>query len=240
MNKTYAFTDLHGMYNLWQQIKDYTDETDTLYFLGDACDRGESGIRIITELLRDKRVKYLKGNHEDMLTIVAPEIAEGHYENYSWWLMNGGGQTAEDFLKMPQESQEWLIKKLNSLPDHMWYTNEKGQEIFLSHAGTDLNHTKHELELMGRKDPYIWDRKHIGPDWPQEEKYVNQYVVHGHTPVQGLLKDGTVKVVKYAKGHKIDLDLGSFASCKIALFDLDKMEVAKFFYDEETFKTTCF
>lgn len=239
MNKTYCFTDLHGMYNLWAQIRDYCDESDILIFLGDACDRGDSGIKIITELLRDKRVKYLKGNHEDMITIVGPELIEGQYHNYSWWLMNGGAQTAEDFLKLPLLSQEWIVEKLNALPDHMWYTNKKGQEIFLSHAGTDLIYSKRDLELMGRKDPYIWDRKHIGPSWPQEPEYENKYVVHGHTPVQNLLRDGTVRVVKYAHGHKIDLDFGSFQSCTAVLFDLDEMEVAKVFYDKGTFETTC-
>lgn len=239
MNKTYAFTDLHGMYSLWEQIRDFCDESDTLFFLGDACDRGDAGIRIITELLRDKRVKYLKGNHEDMLTIVGPELAEGHYENYNWWLLNGGYQTAQDFLEMEPLSQEWLVKKLNALPDHMWYTNKDGKEIFLSHAGTDLNYSKRDLQLMGRKDPYIWDRKHIGPEWPQEEEYANKYVVHGHTPVQLLRGSDVMDAAYYAHGHKIDLDFGSFDSCMAALFDLDEMKVVKVFLDEESFKTTC-
>ena len=33
MNKVYACSDLHGMYNLWKQIKEYCDETDTIYYL---------------------------------------------------------------------------------------------------------------------------------------------------------------------------------------------------------------
>jgi serine/threonine protein phosphatase 1 len=74
MYKTYAFSDVHGIYDLWAQIRDYCDETDTIYFLGDACDRGEDGIRIIIELLQDKRVKYIKGNHEDMLTYLRTRI----------------------------------------------------------------------------------------------------------------------------------------------------------------------
>ena len=67
MNKTYAFTDLHGMYPLWEQIRDFCDESDKLIFLGDACDRGDDGLKIIKELLQDKRVTYIKGNHEDFL-----------------------------------------------------------------------------------------------------------------------------------------------------------------------------
>ena len=41
MNKTYAFSDVHGVYNLWEQIRDYCDETDTIYFLGDGNQIGD-------------------------------------------------------------------------------------------------------------------------------------------------------------------------------------------------------
>lgn len=239
MNKTYAFTDLHGMYNLWQQIKEYTDETDTLYFLGDACDRGKDGLKIIYELLKDPRVIYLKGNHEDIFTIVAPELMEGHYENYQWWLINGGFQTIKDFLELEEPSQNWFIKKLENLPKTATYINKNGQEIFLCHAGTRPDRTERELKLMGIKDPYIWDRKHLYAPWPQDEKYDNKYIVHGHSPVQYAFKgmDGT-SILNYSNGHKFDLDLASFNTCRIALFDLDELKVEKYFFDEKIFKET--
>ena len=64
MNKHYCFTDIHGNYNLWCQIKNFCDETDKLIFLGDAIDRGDAGLQIVQEMLKDKRITYLKGNHE--------------------------------------------------------------------------------------------------------------------------------------------------------------------------------
>ena len=231
MYKTYACTDLHGMYNLWQQIKEYLHETDTLYFLGDACDRGEDGLKIIYELLKDPRVIYLKGNHEDIFTIVAPELMEGHYENHSWWVMNGGSQTIKDFLKLSEPSQNWFIKKLENLPKTTTYINKNGQEIFLCHAGTRPDRTERELELMGIKDPYIWDRKHLHVPWPQDAKYDNKYIVHGHSPVQYIWKDmDGAAILNYSHRHKFDLDLASFDTCRIALFDLDELKVEKYFF----------
>ena len=47
------------------------------------------------------------------------------------------------------------------------------------------------------------------------------------------------EIYVYADGHKFDLDIGSFESCKIALFNLDTLEVEKYFYDDKTFKETC-
>ena len=44
MNKVYAFSDLHGMYSLWEQIRDYCDETDIIYCFGDSIDRGADGV----------------------------------------------------------------------------------------------------------------------------------------------------------------------------------------------------
>ena len=60
MYKTYACSDLHGLYPLWEQIKHYCDETDTIYFLGDAIDRGPDGIKILLEMLYDSRVIFLR------------------------------------------------------------------------------------------------------------------------------------------------------------------------------------
>jgi hypothetical protein len=52
----YAITDLHGMWDLWEQVKNYCKSDDVIYFLGDAADRGDDGIKIIKDLLLDKRV----------------------------------------------------------------------------------------------------------------------------------------------------------------------------------------
>lgn len=235
MNKTYAFSDVHGIYDLWAQIRDYCDETDTIYFLGDACDRGEDGIAIIEELLKDKRVVYLKGNHEDMLTICVPEFIEGHFGNRPWWAMNGGQWTWETLQKASEDYLQYLVRRLEGLPRSIWYESPKGHKVFLSHAGTDLKYTERELVMMGRKDPYIWDRKHFFAEHPQGMEDV--YQVHGHTPVQHLRKQYQfykpetkviTEVFEYCDGHKFDIDMGSFASGRSALIDLDTFEVIYF------------
>ena len=159
--------------------------------------------------------------------------------NIGWWLMNGGYSTMEDFSKLSEDSQLWYLQKLNKLPETATYINKKGQEIFLCHAGTRPDMTKRELQLMGIKDPYIWDRKHLHAPWPQDAKYDNKYIVHGHSPVQYVFQgiDGT-SILNYSHGHKFDLDLASFDTCRIALFDLDELKVEKYFFDEKTFKET--
>lgn len=221
MNKTYCFTDIHGNYNLWRQIHDYCDATDTIYFLGDAADRGEDGLQIIQELLRDKRVIYLKGNHEDIFVDVGAELAEGIGWSASLWRENGGKPTIDSFKRLSYDSQIYYIKRLASLPEKAEYVNKNGQRIILSHAGFTPGSDR-PLDLL-------WDRKHFHDTWPVEDEYKNTYIVHGHTPTPILFR--CQDIVYYCDGHKIDLDVATIATNKIVLFDLDTLQIAKIFED---------
>ena len=64
----YALSDLHGCYDLYAAMLDEINfsERDTLFFLGDAADRGPDGIEIMEDLRSRPNVVYLLGNHEDM------------------------------------------------------------------------------------------------------------------------------------------------------------------------------
>lgn len=244
MGRNFCCTDLHGMWQLWEEIKFYCGPDDTIYFLGDAADRGVDGLRIIKDLLLDKRVVYLKGNHEDMFTIVAPEAMEGRSGDLMWWYMNGGQETYEAFMQLDYNEQMWFINRLNALPDHLIIKNAKGQTIFLSHAGTALDYEDWEKKLIKGGNPYIWDRKHIHRPWSELEEHKDWFMVHGHTPTPILLEElnnmrrfqgkpiipfKSIEIVEYCDGHKFDLDLMSFATNKVALFDLDEMKVEKYF-----------
>ena len=74
MGKVYACADLHGQYELWKQIRDYCAEDDIIYFLGDACDRGPEGIKIIKELRKEGYIK------DDVAVILSDlEISENTF-----------------------------------------------------------------------------------------------------------------------------------------------------------------
>ncbi len=252
MYRHYALTDLHGMGKLWDQIKDYCDETDVIYFLGDATDRGLEGLRILHELLLDKRVIFIKGNHEDIMEKAIPHIMKYHFGNeVSFWLQNGGQPTMEAFNELSEKSQYWFYHQLNQLPNYLIYKNTEGQEILLSHAGTDPIDPWDLDKMPNRYDesPWQWDRNHFYSIWDTDPKWQNTWIIHGHTPVPYVIKrvnnadswfdrKPTFKepwdenILVYADGHKIDLDLASFSTGRIALFDLDRMRVEKYFETE--------
>lgn len=238
----YVFSDLHGQYDLWKQIKEYMKPEDTAYCLGDCTDRGLDGLSILYEVLNDERITLLKGNHEDMMAICVPEFIDGHFENWTWWWQNGGGPTWDKIELAPYEEKLRLVRKINALPKVIELDNKKGEHIILSHAGTNPGWTERDWEsLFGIKDPYIWNRKHIKYDWPKEG-YDNTYIIHGHTPTCAnptLLKNiipskNKYGISQYADGHKICLDTGCFITGVAALFDIDTFEVVYFYAKDKS------
>lgn len=202
----YACADLHGVYDLWAQIKEFLQPDDTLIFLGDAADRGTEGWAIIKELIEDERVVYLKGNHEDMLVDAMKEYYDD-YENgdnaFDLLIYNGGYETFTDW-------------QFNDSEDASWYH-------ILKHLPTEYHYKSAYLSHSGASDP--WNRKHIKETSVDGELII----IHGHTPVR-YLKDykppadlhiSAAGVARYCGDRKIDIDLMSAYSGKVVLLDLD-------------------
>ena len=223
---TYAFTDLHGQYELWRQIKEFCQPDDKLYFLGDAADRGNDGVRIMIELFADPRVTYLKGNHEYFIERFFKEATS---ELLELWTKNGGDSTQKDLMKLSDKALDNLLTQISNLPYTATYLNEKSEVIFMSHSGyyADLNYTS-TFDKDWYKLLLLQDRDHIGHPDSSKPEHIN-YIVHGHTPVQyiqemiGLPKTLPLNPLGYDNG-KIGLDLCSIVSGTAALLNLDTLE----------------
>ena len=235
MNKVYAISDIHGMYNLWRQAIESLDETDTLYVLGDCGDRGPDGWKIIKEALADPRVVYIRGNHDQML--LDSWKTEWH-DNYLWF--SNGGYETWDALMMDEKYEIYLTQLARTKLYHC-YENKEGKKIHLSHAGFTLR----EDGKLPRDGELLWDRDHIYYD-----EFVNretEYVVHGHTycmstifkelsvwtPAEVNINDSWT-VGRYYGGYKICIDGRCFGTGKIAMLDLDTL-TEKVFYDKDMF-----
>ena len=241
MNKTFCVADLHGMYSLWRQVIESLDETDTLYILGDAADRGLDGWKIIKEALRDPRIIYIRGNHDQMLLDSWKDEWCG-YCNYLW-MCNGGNTTFEALIQ--DSDYEIYLKELARTKLYHCYENKEGKKIHLSHAGFTLL----ENNEIPNSEDLLWDRYHIGDGcdwWPKTNP--NDYVVHGHTGCVSsvfkhrsyVAKDGdmiwniTKTVLRYTHGHKICIDGRCFITNQIAILDLDTLD-EKVFFDNNSF-----
>lgn len=233
----YVATDWHGIKDIADQILDYLKPEDELYFLGDAIDRGPDGLYIMNKLLKDPRVTYLLGSHEDLMLMCVPDFIEGHFEYAADWYQNGGEVTWKQMeLSFTDTEKLWFCKQIRCMPRYVNITNTRGQHILLSHAGYDPWVTDKEALMWGIKDRYVWDRKHIhsSPEPFKQEKWKDTYVIHGHTTVltkhfrggedATLPETKDIKAVHYADGHKICLDLCTAATGRAVLFDLDTFE----------------
>lgn len=232
----YVATDWHGIKDISAQVLSYLKPEDELYFLGDAIDRGPDGVVIMLDLLKDKRVTYLLGNHEDMMHDSLTELMEGHTNMMPHWLSQGGDKTWEKIEYMSDTGLKLFCDEIRKMPKRIDIINTKGQHIILTHAGCDPWVDDEEARLLGLKDRYIWDRKHIHHSWmpfEQQEEWKDTYVIHGHTPVLSrcfcgyedvILPGASGDVVHYAGGHKICLDLFTVGTGRAVLFDLDTFE----------------
>ena len=78
----YALGDLHGHYSIYEKVKAMLKPEDTVYFHGDAGDRGPDSWKCIKAIYDDPQFIYIKGNHEDLLTLYVPYLYV-HFYVYS-------------------------------------------------------------------------------------------------------------------------------------------------------------
>lgn len=226
----YAVSDLHGNYAAYEAIKLHLQPDDVVYCLGDCGDRGPQSWETITAVYNDPQFIYMKGNHEDMLVNAMKEWLPDHISDYELYLLehNGGRKTFQAWKNGP-ERNKW-VTRLERLPVHLTYKNVHGQTIILTHAG----YTPPEIPST---DLLIWDREHFGDAW---EGYDDTVIVHGHTPVSYVMWTGCdasgegYEVLYYCNGHKIDIDILTWRTNKVALLDLDTLEPTYLVVGENT------
>lgn len=249
MGRVFALSDLHGQWGLWQQIKQFLNQDDKLYFLGDAIDRGPRGYDIMKELLCDNRVIYIMGNHEYMMMNALREMHRNEDifsgEECQLWAWNGCYPTLEAWQNDGM-MYDW-IHVINEMPTEITYINTEEREICLCHAGFTPGLKPRQREDM------VWDRQHIIDKITEEWADGGFVVVHGHTPTPHLMtkldeanrvaawanrdrkweyqeKNG---IVVYADGVKVDIDCGCFATGHTVLLDLDSWKTYSFNADIE-------
>lgn len=229
----YACSDLHGNLNLYKQIADFLKPEDTVYFLGDAGDRGSHSWETIKEIYKNKQFIYLKGNHEDMFVRAAKEFIIDEVWGYDYFLLcqNGGEETINDWLNEDNRN-EW-VAAINNLPVRAEYTNKDGITFIMTHAGFTPNKKANIL-----LEDLLWSREHFYDAWPEDEE--KTIILHGHTPKlslhkrlskanyffndEYLLDKPGEGIYSYCDGHKICLDCHTIITGQTVLYDLNTYE----------------
>lgn len=231
----YCCSDLHGCYDLYEQINKFLKPEDIVYFLGDATDRGSEGWRLLKAIAANPQWKYIKGNHEDMLVDAMRDfIKYDSYDTaYQLLVYNGGYATFSGWLAEDEKFYESWMNHINKFPTYDIYTNKDNIHIILSHAGftPTINHQTGHIEIPEDRD-LIWNREHFNEKW--NNALTNFIVVHGHTPTESLVdylhedefRDIIVEpgALWYCENHKVCIDCGSVWSGYTVLLDLDTFD----------------
>jgi predicted phosphodiesterase len=233
MGRVLAVSDLHGRYDLWEQVKQFLQPDDILYVLGDCGDRGSKGFEIIQEVYEDERCKYIRGNHEELFADAMR--GERMLHNY-----NGGKKTFDAWKYKYGHDLSWR-KKLTDLPVVETYENKQGQKVIMTHAGF----TQFAEGTLPQPYELVWDRDHINDSW---QMYADKSViiVHGHTPIpiigeylwtapcEADIEPGVYWYCEDEDGvsHKVDIDCGAFFTGHTTVLNLDTWEEHKFFAED--------
>jgi len=193
----YAFTDIHGRYDLLLKAFDYilsVDENPRIIGLGDYIDRGPQSAECI-EFLIASGIECLTGNHEVMFINSFNTVQEQVF-----WLDNGGVNTRNSY-----EGKTHLIAKHRDWMKKLPTKIETAHNIFV-HAG--LNPDKSIGEQS--KEDMIWIRQ----KFLFSNKDFGKHVVHGHTP-----RDN-VELMQ----NRTNLDIGApyYGKMAIGIFDETK------------------
>ncbi len=229
---TYVISDLHGTYRKYLQLLEligFGDE-DTLYVVGDICDRGEESAEIYLDVMGRENVFCAKGNHELFLErnlpavfpfledIADPEtVAEG---NIASWNKNGGAKTIKSLFGRKSETICDIYRFVRDMPNYIQIA-VGGKRVTLVHAGVP--------EDMGNRisECNVFDLLWVRPDYDAVfgDKEMDVLIV-GHTPTPLITENREAKIYR-GKGNIINIDCGavfSYAGGRLGCLCLETME----------------
>lgn len=212
----YCISDLHGEYEKYRTIleKIHLQATDTLYVLGDVCDRGSEPCGILLDMMVRPNVVFLMGNHDataaQVLSFLSQEITDESIEQFDTkmlylmqaWLADGGASTLEDFRKR-SPIERLLI--LNYLKSASLYEEVRvgGNDYVLVHSG--LEHFAPDKKLSDYSpEELLFSRT----DYSKPLFSGNRFLVTGHTPTAMIPENPNPGAI-FRKNNHIALDCGA-------------------------------
>lgn len=206
----YVMSDLHGRYDKYREMlgKIEFKDTDLLFILGDVCDRGPDGVKILLDMMERKNVIPIMGNHDLFLLSVGQMVMEMTdseqvmaSEEYADWMNNGGSYTLKAFLELDAETENKILDYVTSFEDPL-VIEAGGQKFLLSHTAPAPD------RAMAWEN---WDDEEA--TWSRDIDYQTRYyddmaLVTGHTPTAMINADFMGKIWK-GNGH-IAIDCAAF------------------------------
>ncbi|MBR4881268.1 MAG: metallophosphoesterase [Clostridia bacterium] len=189
----YVISDIHGRYDKYIKMLEKIEfgEEDTLYVLGDVCDRGDDSAKIYLDIMSRKNVHMIKGNHE----MLAEEFLSGLNEKYPegmnsiqmlelyyrkslyGWFVNGGDSTVSSFFRHSKAERDAIVDFITALP--MYAIEEcNGCRYVMVHGGLGEYRDGIALEDIPPRD-LAWSQPDFNGTYFDGD---NTRLIVGHTP----------------------------------------------------------
>lgn len=173
MPRIFFVGDIHGCSKTFHKL--VTDSIgltkyDRLFCVGDYVDRGEDSKGVVDFIIDMRNQGYsittLRGNHEQMLL-----DSDSSPQNFSRWLLNGGGMTLESFGV--RSAKDLDHKYLDFFSQTKFYVTTSS--FIVVHAGLNfrISNPLSDYSSMLWIRNFKPDRTYLG----------SRLLVHGHTPV---------------------------------------------------------
>lgn len=206
----YAISDIHGEYELFQQLVDFYDEAKhQLVLIGDLNDRGKKSkdcFLLGKKLAEEHGAIYLRGNHEEYFL----QFLQNPEDWYPGYVRNGGKETMESLLHKgateeysPTEIAMMIRSRYSELVEFLvqrplYY---EWEDYIFVHAGVDL--LKKDWHDTSPHD-FIW----IRDAFHQGKNNTGKTIVFGHTITPMLHGDMQTTDLWLSDG-KIGIDGGA-------------------------------
>lgn len=229
---TYVLSDIHGCYEEFMEMLETIqfNDYDTLYVLGDVCDRGPKPMEVMKYLLEHQNIHLIFGNHDAWFAKYIPLLIRAkknpsllYYEMdngdlNTWLYRNGGLITMDAFMDLDDP----VCYDINLYLENPIYYKElsiQGKNYLLVHAG--LGNAYRPGTRLSEIPVFdlIWS--HIGlEDNPLEDTTM----IVGHYPTFLYGKEYAGKIAHGKIKHILHIDCGCVYGGTLACVRLEDGE----------------
>lgn len=201
------------------------NKNDTLYIVGDVCDRGKNPMKILLHMMMHENIIPIFGNHDIDAYLSLINVFDGNQDifdgRYLWWISDGGKTTLDEFEKLAKKEQEKVLSYMEKFR-HYEEINVNGVNYLLVHGG--LKDFKPNKSLSSyRLFDLVWER----PDY-DKVYFEDKIIISGHTPTLHIDKNMKGKIIK--KNNHIAIDCGCVFGYGLGCLCLNTMK--EFYVDK--------
>ena len=217
----YVMSDIHGCHEEYLKMLKLINfnENDTLYIIGDVCDRGKEPMKILNHMAKYENIIPIFGNHDveayPFLVLENNGEIDSLDRKFLWWMSQGGKTTLDSFRRLNKKEQEAILSYIEEFRYYEEITVNNINYI-LVHGGLrdfDINKPLSKYRLYD----LVWER----PDY-NKVYFHDKYIISGHTPTHFIDKDKRGKIIN--KNNHICIDCGCVYGNCLACLCLDTME----------------